>query len=260
MLRSVRPLGVAPEVGNAPLSGMKIAFLRVDGYNRTMVESLNRQQKLAVAEYLAGMPETAIAFIFGSYARGQARPDSDVDIAVLLADHVGVDEYLRARLRLMDGISRLLERDDVDLVILNEAPLALAYRVLQDGEILFCRERALYVQYRVRTLNFYFDFAPFLERYEEAFLHHVSQEGLLYGQNPYRGTAEAHKKILAAPGRTARDDPGGVCRQLPDILGEGTPGTKGRSALSRRIRPLCVDVRRARQIIGARSDRCVQYR
>jgi hypothetical protein len=62
----------------------------------------------------------------------------------------------------MDGLARSNGRDDVDLAILKEAPLA--YRVLRDGVLLSCRDHVAYVQYRVRTLNPYFDFAPLFRK------------------------------------------------------------------------------------------------
>lgn len=157
----------------------------------------------AMAEYLSTVPEVVLAFLFGSYARAQGRPDSDVDCAVLLADGVPADSYFDFRLRVMDGLARSIGRDDVDLAILNEAPLALAYRVLRDGTLLFCRDHAAFVRYRVRTLNLYFDFAPFLEHHQAMFLKRVSAEGLLYGYDPDRGAAETNQKLTEALARIA---------------------------------------------------------
>ena len=152
----------------------------------------------AMAGNLATVPEVVLGFLFGSYARGQGRPDSDVDCVVLLSEAVPTARYLDLRLRVMDGLARSIGRDDVDLAILNEAPLALAYRVLRDGTLLFCRDRAVYVQYRVRTLDLYFDFAPLLERHQEMFLKGVKEEGILYGYDPHRGAAETKHKIAEA--------------------------------------------------------------
>jgi predicted nucleotidyltransferase len=159
---------------------------------------INDEQTAAMAGYLSTVPEVVLGFLFGSYARGQGRPDSDVDCAVLLADVVPSGVYFDARLRLIDGLARATGRDDVDVAILNEAPLALAYRVLRDGKLLFCRAHAAYVQYRVRTLNLYFDFAPLLERHQAMFLKRVSDEGILYGYGSDRGAAETKQKLAEA--------------------------------------------------------------
>lgn len=152
----------------------------------------------AMAGYLSTVPEVVLGFLFGSYARGQGRPDSDVDCAVLLADDVPPGAAFDLRLGVMDGLARAIGRDDVDVAILNEAPLALAYRVLRDGKLLFCRDHAAYVQYRVKTLNLYFDFAPLLERHQAIFLKRVSEEGILYGYDPDRGAAETKQKLAEA--------------------------------------------------------------
>jgi predicted nucleotidyltransferase len=159
---------------------------------------ISNDQAAAMAGYLSTVPEVVLGFLFGSYARGQGRPDSDVDCAVLLADDVPAGSYFDFRLRVMDGLARAIGRDDVDLAILNEAPLALAYRVLRDGVLLFCRDHAAYVRYRVRTLNLYFDFAPLLERHQAMFLKRVSEEGILYGYDPDRGAAETKQKLAEA--------------------------------------------------------------
>jgi uncharacterized protein len=155
-------------------------------------------QTAAMAGYLSTVPEVALGFLFGSYARGQGRPDSDVDCAILVADDAPAGGYFDLRLHVMDGLARSIGRDDVDVAILNEAPLALAYRVLRDGKLLFCRDHAAYVRYRVRTLNLYFDFAPLLERHQAMFLKRVSEEGILYGYDPHRGAAETKQKLAAA--------------------------------------------------------------
>jgi uncharacterized protein len=159
---------------------------------------LGDEQTAAMAGYLSTVPEVVLGFLFGSYARGQGRPDSDVDCAVLLADNVPSGDAFDFRLRVMDGLARAIGRDDVDVAILNEASLALAYRVLRDGVLLFCRDHAAYVRYRVRTLNLYFDFAPLLERHQAIFLKRVSEEGILYGYDPDRGAAETKQKLAAA--------------------------------------------------------------
>jgi hypothetical protein len=52
-------------------------------YNGAMDQVISSGQTAAMAESLSTVPEVALGFLFGSYARGQGRPDSDVDCAVL---------------------------------------------------------------------------------------------------------------------------------------------------------------------------------
>jgi len=113
---------------------------------------------------LAASPaEVVAAYVFGSVARGDARPASDVDVAVLLTGPVpgrlaGLPYSLERRLE-------LALRRAVQVVVLNSAPPELVARVLRDGEILLERDRSQRIRFEVRARNLYFDLQPFLRRY-----------------------------------------------------------------------------------------------
>jgi predicted nucleotidyltransferase len=88
-------------------------------------------------EALRTRPEVRLAVIYGSFARGEAGPESDLDILVRLRD----DTYL-ARATLIELLQRTSGRR-VQLVSLEqaeEAPLLLA-DILRDGRVLVDRER-----------------------------------------------------------------------------------------------------------------------
>lgn len=101
-------------------------------------------------------------YLFGSYAAGRATPQSDIDLAILFDKSFERERYLPERLRLMGELSIVLETDRVELVVLNEAPPALAYRVIKDGELLFARDerKGQLVDFKVKTMDLYFDFLP----------------------------------------------------------------------------------------------------
>lgn len=105
----------------------------------------------------------AAAYLFGSEARGTARPGSDVDVAVLFS--VEPPKGLAGlALGLQGEIERHLRRP-VDLVVLNRAPADLVHRVLHDGKILDQRDRSARIRFEVAKRNEYFDLLPFLRRY-----------------------------------------------------------------------------------------------
>src|SRR4051812_23022202 len=117
------------------------------------------ESKLAHA--LAGVRADVIAaYLFGSRARGTARRDSDLDVALLLRgtpaatlEGMGLD------------IAADLERalgQPVDVVILNGAHVDLVHRVLRDGRLLLERDRSARIQFEVRARNDYFDMQPIL--------------------------------------------------------------------------------------------------
>jgi len=99
------------------------------------------------------------AYLFGSQARGQARPDSDVDVAVHFSPDVASSEYL-ARSTTLSG--RLADRAGAGpingLVVLNDAPLRLVGRVLRDRVVLYSSDETARVDYEVRMSKQAMDF------------------------------------------------------------------------------------------------------
>jgi predicted nucleotidyltransferase len=105
------------------------------------------------------------AYVFGSVAQGRASPDSDVDVAVLLNRSPSAQGTLGYRLALAADLGATLHRDDVQVVVLNEAPPLLAQRVLSLGTLVFDRSPSARVRFQVRTAGRYDDLVPAMERY-----------------------------------------------------------------------------------------------
>lgn len=115
-----------------------------------------------------------VAYLFGSRARGGETERSDADVAVLLDGGRGLLEQQR----LADRLARALGVADVDLILLDEAPLELRGRVVQEGRVLYSADEARRVAFEVLTRSFYFDFLPTLEAHTRRYLRQVAQEGL----------------------------------------------------------------------------------
>jgi len=103
------------------------------------------------------------AYLFGSEARGEAGPGSDVDVAVLYAEAPpgALDSPPR---RLERELERLLGRT-VEVVALNTAPPDLVHRVLRDGRLLLEEDRSARIRFEVRARNEYFDLEPLRRLY-----------------------------------------------------------------------------------------------
>lgn len=81
-------------------------------------------------------PNVRLAVLFGSFARGDDRPDSDLDLLVALADHgIGKMGYLTLRLSTATG-------REVELIELEQARRApfLLLEILTYGRVLVDRE------------------------------------------------------------------------------------------------------------------------
>lgn len=78
---------------------------------------------------------------------------------------MSADRALTYRVKLAGEFGAALHRNDVQLVLLNDAPPLLAQRVLSQGALVFERSRAARVRYQVRTASRYSDIIPAMERY-----------------------------------------------------------------------------------------------
>ena len=111
----------------------------------------------------ASAAEVTASWLFGSLARGDAGPRSDVDVAVLYRGTPAAT-FESLPLRLEGEIERHLGRT-TQVVALNRAPADLRARVLRDGVLLVDRDPSLRIRFEVRTRNEWFDLQPILREY-----------------------------------------------------------------------------------------------
>lgn len=131
-------------------------------YTDVMEEAAPQRLLEAIARALSPLDEVQAALLFGSRATGKARPDSDVDVAVLLShESSNVGAELR---RLVGALTGEVAADRLDVVILNGAPPALAFQVLKYGVVAFERDVRPLHRFRVRTYGAHADYEP-VERF-----------------------------------------------------------------------------------------------
>lgn len=143
------------------------------------LRSLTAIERAAVS-FLESRQEVQAGYIFGSLVSGRARPDSDVDIAVLVSESAAGPDIFKYRLDLMGEFMGVLGRSDVDLIILNQAPPLLAHRILSRGKLIFERSQSARVAFQVRTVNRYLDSQPMRNLYL-AYLKKRAREGQIFG-------------------------------------------------------------------------------
>jgi predicted nucleotidyltransferase len=120
-----------------------------------------------VAEAAADMPEIQLVYLFGSQITGNIGPASDYDFGVLL-DSMADWPQIRAELR--HRLAEALGTGRIDLVLLNQAPIELAFAVIAQGEPLFERDIATRVEYEARIMSLYGDYLPILREQRRGIL------------------------------------------------------------------------------------------
>lgn len=87
------------------------------------------------AEFFRTAHGAVAAYAFGSVPEGRAHGESDLDLAVLLDWNVYPDRRARGnrQVALISALIGALALNEIDLIILNDAPPLLARRIVREG-------------------------------------------------------------------------------------------------------------------------------
>ncbi len=100
------------------------------------------------------------AMLIGSQAHGTPGPLSDVDIAVWHEPGLDPAGRLQLQLKLARLAGETLRTNEVDIVMLNQAPPLLRHRAVRDAKLLVERDPVARVRLDARALLDYLDTKP----------------------------------------------------------------------------------------------------
>lgn len=125
-------------------------------------QSLNTQQKRFVerkiSKVLSTQPHVLFAYLFGSFLKGG--PFRDIDVSLYMRDKYGFEaEYALSSL-----LSEALELE-VEVKILNNAPVYIQGRVLNEGKLLFSRDEDKRIQFIEKVSRKYREYVHFRNIY-----------------------------------------------------------------------------------------------
>lgn len=120
--------------------------------------------------YFADRRDVVAAYLFGSCARDEAGPRSDVDVGVILTAGRPRQAAQYAPVIAMQGDLEQLCGREVDLVPMNGAAPDLLHRILRDGVLLHEGDHARRVEFELRARQDYLDLLPMLEYYRRKVL------------------------------------------------------------------------------------------
>jgi predicted nucleotidyltransferase len=110
------------------------------------------------------------AYLYGSYARGDVHPFSDVDIGIYL-EKMTPGEALNNELSLALEFDDILgSKTNVDVRSINTMPLMIKGNIVTEGILLYSRDDAVRVEFETNVRKKYFDFRRFINRYQKAYL------------------------------------------------------------------------------------------
>jgi hypothetical protein len=107
----------------------------------------------SLTDFFKEYPNIIFAYLFGGLLKEKRSPLSDVDIAVCVKDVKKLD-YID----LFSKITDILGTGEIDLVVLNTAPVSITGRILQNKKILADKDPFARHTYESLILRKYFDF------------------------------------------------------------------------------------------------------
>ena len=125
---------------------------------------LNTKIIAKVNKYFAKKPEVAAVYLYGSYARGDAKKTSDIDLAVLVTDKRKYTGFGIMQVVFAYDLSKITGKK-VEVQDLDDCTADFAHRVLQEGILLISNNQKARIKFEERILMVYFDLKPAIEEY-----------------------------------------------------------------------------------------------
>ncbi|TYT72064.1 type VII toxin-antitoxin system MntA family adenylyltransferase antitoxin [Microcystis aeruginosa] len=99
------------------------------------------------------LPNLKLLILFGSRARGEHKPDSDWDFAVLYEER-SAQKDISSLLKIYTLLEQALEipEDKIDVIDLKECSPILAHYVARDGQLLYERETGIFEGFKEKFL------------------------------------------------------------------------------------------------------------
>lgn len=108
-----------------------------------------------VADELKDNEHVSAVILFGSYARDEQKPISDIDICILTSDDAP-ESFLKS----LAGYSS----EKVQISVFGMLPSWVRYNILKEGRVIFKKSDKDMHDATVRTMSEYLDFGPILRR------------------------------------------------------------------------------------------------
>jgi len=116
-----------------------------------------------IRKVLSKRPEVLAAYLYGSHAKGYAREDSDVDVAVMMSPDFSGDPY-KYQFDLESDVSRAVGEANVETILLNNMGYPLKYNASIGGRLFYSRDDIKRAREEIKIQNAREDFGDFFEK------------------------------------------------------------------------------------------------
>lgn len=96
------------------------------------------------------MPKLKAIYVFGSFAKGEANKDSDIDIGIISEDGLSPS----ATFDIAQQLAVLLNRD-IDLLDIEQVPLVMQFQVISTGKNIYTKYPLELLEFETRITSMY---------------------------------------------------------------------------------------------------------
>jgi uncharacterized protein len=121
--------------------------------------------------------EIKFAYVFGSQAKGEAREDSDIDIAIFFINNYSKLEEALVRGNIIEDGKKFFTKD-IDIISLNSCSLLIKHEVIHDGIVIVDSEDR--AEFESLSLREYFDFKYYADIYDNKIIESI-KDGNYFG-------------------------------------------------------------------------------
>lgn len=133
---------------------------------------LAEKDKNAIVEYLRDKLNPKFIYLFGSFAKGEGREDSDIDLAIYTEEKISSYELFLMANKLSFEVKR-----DVQIVDLRDIDTVFAAQIVGNREELYCEDEIIKANYNIRAFK---DYAKLNEE-RKVILDAIERDGRIYG-------------------------------------------------------------------------------
>lgn len=132
---------------------------------------LLEEDKNIIVEFLKNKLDPEFIYLFGSFARGEAREDSDIDLAIYTNKKIDAYDLFIMANQLSFKVKR-----DVQIVNLKDIDTVFAAQIVGNKEELYSEDEILKANYDIRTFK---DYAKLNEE-RKIILDAIERDGRIY--------------------------------------------------------------------------------
>jgi len=121
-------------------------MIQIDDLDRLKMEKIFKENQVL------------LALVFGSVARGDNSSISDIDIGLFFSPNTTKKERFDSILIISSKIQRILKKNEIDIVAINDAPSRLKFKIMTEGKIIYCEDMELFYNLKEKAMLEYFDF------------------------------------------------------------------------------------------------------